>query len=315
MAQHDYVINNQSGAAFRADLNNALAAIVSNNSGDNQPSTTYAYQFWAEEDAGLLQIRDAANAGWVTIGNLAEVNLGLATVASPTFTGTVTIPKGTVGALPFRFTGDTDTGLFSPGDNELSLVTDGTTRVLVNGAGDLRIGQTSTSTPGVTNTTVGIGFEPVIGSISISRGSGASLFLNANADGSVASFQRSGTTVGSIGVTTTATAYYTSSDYRLKENVVSLSGASYRVQQLKPCQFNFINEPGLVVDGFLAHEAQAVVPEAVSGQKDAVDNDGNPVYQGIDQGKLVPLLTAALQEALDRISALEASFAAAGLTE
>ena len=315
MAQHDYVINNQSGAAFRADLNNALAAIVSNNSGDNEPSTTYAYQLWAEEDAGLLKIRDAANSAWVTIGNLADVNLGLATVASPTFTGTVTIPKGTVGALPFRFTGDTDTGLFSPGDNELSLVTDGTTRVLVNGAGDLRIGQTSTSTPGVTNTTVGIGFEPVIGSISISRASGASLFLNANADGSVASFQRSGTTVGSIGVTTTATAYYTSSDYRLKENVVSLSGASYRVQQLKPCQFNFINEPGLVVDGFLAHEAQAVVPEAVSGQKDAVDDDGNPVYQGIDQGKLVPLLTAALQEALDRISALEASFAAAGLTE
>lgn len=134
MPQHDYVINNQSGAAFRADLNNALAAIVTNNSGDDQPSTTYAYQFWAEEDAGLLQIRDAANAGWVTIGNLAEVNLGLATVASPTFTGAVTIPKGTVGALPFRFTGDTDTGIYSPGTDQVAIATAGVQRVNFNGA-------------------------------------------------------------------------------------------------------------------------------------------------------------------------------------
>jgi hypothetical protein len=64
------------------------------------------------------------------------------------------------------------------------------------------------------------------------------------------------------------------------------------------------------MDGFLAHEAQAVVPEAVTGEKDAVDDDGNPVYQGIDQSKLVPLLTAALQEAIGRIETLEAEVAA-----
>lgn len=72
-------------------------------------------------------------------------------------------------------------------------------------------------------------------------------------------------------------------------------------------RFNFLADPLKTVDGFLAHEAQAVVPESVTGTKDAIDEDGNPDYQAIDQSKLVPLLTAALQEALNRITALEAA--------
>jgi hypothetical protein len=72
----------------------------------------------------------------------------------------------------------------------------------------------------------------------------------------------------------------------------------------------FIADPDTTVDGFLAHEAQAIVPECVTGAKDAVDADGNPVYQGIDQSKLVPLLTAALQEAIAKIETLEAEVAA-----
>ncbi len=88
MAQHDYVIANQSGLAFRADLNNGLAAIVSQNSGATEPSTTYAYQWWADTTTGLLKLRNAANSAWITIGTLASANLGLATLASPSFTGT-----------------------------------------------------------------------------------------------------------------------------------------------------------------------------------------------------------------------------------
>lgn len=90
MAQHDYVLDNQSGLAFRQDLNNALAAIVSQNSGASAPSTTYAYQWWADTTTGLLKLRNAANSAWITIGTLASANLGHATVASPTFTGTAT---------------------------------------------------------------------------------------------------------------------------------------------------------------------------------------------------------------------------------
>jgi hypothetical protein len=90
MAQHDYIIANQSGAAFRQDLNNGLAAIVSQNSGPSEPSTTYAYEWWADTTTGLLKLRNAANNAWITIGTLASTNLGLATAASPSFSGTAT---------------------------------------------------------------------------------------------------------------------------------------------------------------------------------------------------------------------------------
>ena len=111
--------------------------------------------------------------------------------------------------------------------------------------------------------------------------------------------------VGSISTSGSGTAYNTSSDYRLKENVVPLTGAADRLSKLQVHRFNFIADPDTTVDGFLAHEAQAIVPECVTGAKDAVDADGNPVHQGIDQSKLVPLLTAALQEAVAEIKALK----------
>ena len=113
--------------------------------------------------------------------------------------------------------------------------------------------------------------------------------------------------VGSITMTNSVTNYNTTSDYRLKENVVDMAGAVDRVKQLKPKRFNFTSEPDTkTVDGFLAHEAQAVVPESVTGNKDEVDNNGNAVYQGIDQAKLVPLLVGAIKELTARIEALEA---------
>ncbi|MEK9770732.1 MAG: tail fiber domain-containing protein, partial [Betaproteobacteria bacterium] len=122
------------------------------------------------------------------------------------------------------------------------------------------------------------------------------------------------TDVGSVSVTSTSTAYNTSSDYRLKENLAPITGAVDRVNALQPRRFNFIAEPDKVVDGFVAHEVSDIVPEAITGEKDAVDADGNPEYQGIDQSKLVPLLTAAIQELTlttqqltARIEALEAA--------
>ena len=109
---------------------------------------------------------------------------------------------------------------------------------------------------------------------------------------------------------TTTTFYGTSSDYRLKENVVDIADGIARVKQLQPKRFNFIADAGTTVDGFIAHEAQTVVPEAITGTKDEVDENGDPVMQGIDQSKLVPLLTAALQEAIAKIETLEAKVAA-----
>jgi hypothetical protein len=119
-------------------------------------------------------------------------------------------------------------------------------------------------------------------------------------------FENDNGQVGEISTSGSSTTYATSSDYRLKENVVPLTGAADRLNQLQVHRFNFIADPDTTVDGFLAHEAQAVVPECVTGTKDEVDDEGNPVYQGIDQSKLVPLLTAALQEALAEIESLKA---------
>jgi hypothetical protein len=129
-------------------------------------------------------------------------------------------------------------------------------------------------------------------------------------------FYRTNTGVGSITTTTTSTAYNTSSDYRLKENLVPIDNAIDRVKQLSAYRFNFISEANTTVDGFLAHEVADIVPEAVSGEKDAVKNvydaESNTTievaeYQGIDQSKLVPLLTAALKETILRIETLEAA--------
>ena len=130
MAQHDYIIANQSGAAFRSDLNNGLAAIVSQNSGAAQPSTTYAYQWWADTTTGLLKIRNAANNAWITIGTLADANLGLLSLAGGTLTGALLVDDSGTAALPaIAFDGDTNTGIFSPGADQLAVATGGVERV------------------------------------------------------------------------------------------------------------------------------------------------------------------------------------------
>jgi hypothetical protein len=110
---------------------------------------------------------------------------------------------------------------------------------------------------------------------------------------------------GTIAINTSSTSYNTTSDYRLKENVVELTGATTRLKQLEPKRFNFIADADTTVDGFLAHEVQSIVPEAITGTHNEVDADGNPVYQGIDQSKLVPLLVATIKELEARITALE----------
>ena len=127
-----------------------------------------------------------------------------------------------------------------------------------------------------------------------------------NSSGDLVRFKTTTAQVGTISTNGSTTSYNTSSDYRLKENVVELTGATDRLKQIPVHRFNFIADPNTTVDGFLAHEVQAIVPEAITGTKDEVDADGNPVYQGIDQSKLVPLLVATIKELEARITALEA---------
>ena len=139
-------------------------------------------------------------------------------------------------------------------------------------------------------------------------GIGGEVNLKLSSYGSAHTYQQfilGGSVVGSISSTTSTTSYNQSSDYRLKENVVEMTGALDRVNQLQPKRFNFIADADTIVDGFLAHEVQDIVPQAVTGEKDAVDSEGNPEYQGIDQSKLVPLLTKAIQEQQTQIETLK----------
>jgi len=119
------------------------------------------------------------------------------------------------------------------------------------------------------------------------------------------SFRYNNVQVGSIARNQTSTSYLTTSDYRLKTNVKSLDNASQRLSQLPVYQFTFYTDQSTYVDGFLAHEVKSVVPEAVYGDKDAVDEQGTPIYQGIDQSKLVPLLVAAVKEQQEVINNLK----------
>jgi hypothetical protein len=140
-----------------------------------------------------------------------------------------------------------------------------------------------------------------------SSASGMSIINNGFSGQNAISFRfgsGSGNYVGGILINTSSTTYATSSDYRLKENIVPMTGSLDRLMLLKPSRFNFIGDEK-VVDGFIAHEAQEVVPEAVTGEKDKIGWDGNPEYQGIDQSKLVPLLVGAIQELKAEVEALK----------
>ena len=129
------------------------------------------------------------------------------------------------------------------------------------------------------------------------------------------SFYNPNGSVGTIKTTGSATQFNTSSDYRLKENIVTDWDGTTLLKQLKPSKFNFKADTDTTVQGFLAHEVSSIVPQAVSGEKDAVYTaeeaadgegvEGQPNYQGIDQSKLVPLLVKTIQELEARIATLE----------
>ena len=135
--------------------------------------------------------------------------------------------------------------------------------------------------------------------------------INKDNTGVIVEFRTGGSAKGNIGIGGSDVSYNTSSDYRLKENVAAISDGITRVKQLKPSKFNWISDDtNTLIDGFLAHEVSSVVPNAVTGAKDAVDSDDNPVHQSIDQSKMIPLLTAALKEAITKIETLETKVAA-----
>ena len=226
-------------------------------------------------------------------------------------------------------------GIWTDSSNLLFTATyegNSTEHMRITSAGVVCIG--STTTDPIANASSSIAITGA-GNIGINKSGGVGLDIGrSSSDGAVVGFYRGTSQVGTISVTGSNTAYNTSSDYRLKENVDYTWNATTRLKQLKPARFNFIaDDTNTLVDGFIAHEVSSIVPEAITGAKDAMavetrytaddvetqgdtpsKNVGDPkTYssskidsQGIDQSKLVPLLVKTIQELEARITALEA---------
>ena len=221
--------------------------------------------------------------------------------------------------------GDSDTHTISNnmnwvrgnGDNlQMNCADDGFIAFETGGTERMRIHDSlyiSFGTDSINPTSGGTVIEGGVGHLILSRsGTGSETMIR---------FNRGGSIRGSI-VVATSTTYNTSSDYRLKENVTDLSDVITRLKKITPRRFNFIeDENKQLVDGFIAHEVSEAVPESVSGTKDQVataddvaSNNakavGEPIYQQVDYSKYVPLLTAALQEAITEIETLKSEVAA-----
>ena len=256
----------------------------------------------------------------ITNGNNGSTNNGVATGRLVAYVGGRTVTSDS--------NADDDSGasleFYTKGENAVL-----SRKMVLDSSGNLLVGTTTAGISNSISTTIeasGLNNSRIYVNHSSTGSSNNSLYMG---------FGYGGNTIGSIRQNSTSSvSYLTTSDYRLKENAVAISDGITRVKSLQPKRFNFIADQSTTVDGFLAHEVSDVVPEAIGGEKDAMmdeeyevtpavlDDDGNvvteavmgtrsvPDYQGIDQSKLVPLLTAALQEAITKIETLEAKVTA-----
>ena len=325
MAQaSDNTVDNGTGAAVRADINSRLAALFTNHSGstDTTMVTKYPYQSWFDTSTSpaVLKYRNSSNSSWISFRDAdGRVILPNGTTSSPAVNFTANSDTGifynsTYGSLGFvrdsvmhaiygrTLDGQTDSFVFGVAARQTTTVnpTNGTYAqrdsvkgVVIDDEGPVHIGTSDGSRPLTCNKMGSYG----------SNDASADKFIN---------FNTNGTFRGGIAWNGSSIAITHSSDYRLKENVVDLTGAIDRIKAARPIRFNFIaDEADQTLDGFIAHEIGQVVPEMLYGLgKDAVDSDGNIEAQSINPAGLVPLLTAALKEAITKIEALETRVAA-----
>jgi hypothetical protein len=261
-------------------------------------------------NAGIVNINNASTQGRLNVSNNGAEQLEVFPGDAANKVTLQAFNRSTSTSNSFRYFGLTH-----------EFTTNGSERMRIDSSGNLLVGKTSSGAGnrGVefTNLTVANPRQTIT-----STGTGAETKIE---------FRNGNGYVGEIYTNGSSTIYLTSSDYRLKENVVDLTSATDRLKQLQPKRFNFIADINTTVDGFLAHEVSSIVPEAIKGTHNEVevwkegeelpegvsvgdnklDDEGNtiPVYQGIDQSKLVPLLTASLQEAIAKIEELETRIA------
>jgi hypothetical protein len=200
----------------------------------------------------------------------------------------ITVAAGAVGTPSITTTGDTNTGIFFPAADTIAFSEGGAESVRIDSSGKVLVGTTDADNP---TDGIVLYFAAQNSQVIIGHATGTPSGFT------YVKFSYNASTIGNITQNgTTAVAYNTTSDYRLKENIVPLTGALNKVSQLKPVSYTWKSAPDETGEGFIAHELAEVCPHAVSGTKDEIDADENPKYQGIDTSFLVATLTAALQE-------------------
>jgi hypothetical protein len=213
-------------------------------------------------------------------------------------------PYGGIGAKKENATDGNSAGYLAFYTNDNSA--DATERARIDSSGNLLVGTTSLNPSGA-------GTDGRVVISSANGGQSALTCYNAGTGAvNIVSLENGNGQVGRIQISGTSTSYLTSSDYRLKENIKSMTGALAKISQLKPVTYKW-KVDGSDGQGFIAHELAQIVPECVGGEKDAVDANGNPQYQGIDTSFLVATLTAAIQEQQAIIESLKARLDAANL--
>ena len=254
------------------------------------------------DSSGQVGIGNTSPVEMLTIGTTSDSASRIQLLASTSGNSTIHFGDGAAAAayrgyINYRHSADS-----------LEFATAETERMRIHSDGGLSIGTTSITSNGFDSSTKVVIQNATSGGeclgLASTSTSGTSLEMVVFRDGANTQI---GTIIGNASANTTS--YGTSSDYRLKENVVDVDKPIEKLKKLKPKTYNMISDPDNKLDGFLAHELGEVIPNASHGVKDAVNEDGSIKPQQVDYGLITPLLTAALQEAVANIETLEARIA------
>jgi hypothetical protein len=259
----------------------------------------------AGDTSGVLQLATNGSTTAITIDTSQNVGIGTASPDALLTVNTIaSFGDGAVGTPSIAHKGDLNTGIFFPAADTIAFAEGGAESMRIDSSGSLLI-----------NTTSNIALSSRTVPLQILQDNNLRDAITIKANSSTYNFSSinflnaSGSQVGYIYMNASNTQYSTSSDYRLKDNIAPMTGALDKVLQLKPCTYTW-KQDGSDGQGFIAHELQEIVPDCVTGEKDAVDADGNPKYQGVDTSFLVATLTAAIQEQQTIINDLTARITA-----
>jgi hypothetical protein len=277
----------------------------------NSGTTNTMAHFHSTDDNGFIELKDDDTTGYIGVQNdylyiggapstntqnlvindgTGNVGIGdTSPVSKLTVGGQVTATAGAVSAPTYAFDNDTDTGMSRPTTNAINFCIGGSEKIRIDSSGRLLVGNTG-SLGNACN--IFMYASPTKTSIETQN-------TTTGATNYAMTFRSNGgTEIGFINVTNTGTTYDTGSDYRLKENITPIENGLDRLNNLNPVKFNWKSD-GTSSEGFIAHEVQEIFSDAVSGEKDA------EMMQGMDYGRITPLLVKAIQEQQEQIEQLK----------